>query len=109
MTTVVETPGFRRDDIDVAMQWGCGDWGDLEATLLLKDPKVICFAPEFAARMESWLDLEGQRLLHPVLTNSLWSDILEFLDVQAPDDASEPAFMMRRPCAARRIRERALA
>ena len=27
-----------------------------------------------------------------MLKNSLWSDILEFLDVQAPDDASELAF-----------------
>ena len=65
--------------------------GDLEATLLLKDPKVICCTPELAARMESRLDLEGQSLLHPVLTNLLWSDILELLDTQAPNDASDLA------------------
>ncbi len=92
MTTMVETPDFRRDDIDVAVQWGYGDWGDLEATLLLKDPKVICCTPELATRVKSRQDLAGQRLLHPVLTNSLWSDILEFLDVEAPDEASELAF-----------------
>ncbi|MCY4141194.1 MAG: LysR substrate-binding domain-containing protein [Rhodobacteraceae bacterium] len=92
MTTMVETPDFRRDDIDVAVQWGYGDWGDLEATLLLKDPKVICCTPELAFRVKSRQDLARQRLLHPVLKNTLWSDILEFLGVQAPDDASELAF-----------------
>ena len=73
------------------MQLGCGDWGDLKATLLLKDPKVICCTPELATRMESRLDLEGQRLLRPVLSNLLWSDILKFLDIQTPDDALEMA------------------
>ena len=92
MTTMVETPDFKRDDIDVAVQWGYGDWGDLEATLLLKDPKVICCTPKIAARVDSRQDLAGQRLLHPALKNSLWSDILDFLDVQAPEDAAELAF-----------------
>ena len=92
ITTMVETPDFKRDDTDVAVQWGYGDWGDLEATLLLKDHKVICCTPELAARVDSQQDLASQRLLHPVLKNSLWSDILDFLDVQAPDDASELAF-----------------
>ena len=92
MTTMVETPDFGRDDIDVAVQWGYGDWGDLEATLLLMDPKVICCTPELAVRVKSRQDLARQRLLHPVLKNSLWSDILQFLDVEVPDDASELAF-----------------
>ena len=92
MTTMVETPDFRRDDMDVAVQWGYGHWGDLEATLLLKDPKVICCTPELAVRVKSRQDLALQRLLHPVLQNSLWSDILQFLDVEVPDDASELAF-----------------
>ena len=92
MTTMVETPDFKRDDIDVAVQWGYGDWGDLEATLLLKDPKVICCTPDIATRVDSRQDLAGQRLLHPALKNSLWSDILDFLGVQTPEDASELAF-----------------
>ena len=92
MTTMVETPDFKRDGIDVAVQWGYGDWGDLEATLLCKDPKVICCTQEIAARVDSRQDLASQRLLHPALKNSLWSDILDFLDVQAPEDASELAF-----------------
>ena len=67
MTTMVETPGFRRDDIDVTVQWGCGDRGDLEATLLLKDPEVICCTPELAAQMKSRQDPARQRFLYPVL------------------------------------------
>ena len=89
---MAETPDFRRDDMDVAVQWGYGDWVDLEVTLLLKDPKVMCCTPELAVRVKSPQDLAGQRLLHPVPKNSLWSDILEFFDVQAPDDAPELAF-----------------
>ena len=92
MTTMVETPDFKRDDIDVAVQWGYGDWGELEAVLLLKDHKVICCTPELAARLDSAQDLADQCLLHPVLQNSLWSDILEFLDVQVQDDTSALAF-----------------
>ena len=92
MTTMVETPDFRRNDIDVAVQLGFGDWGNLEATLLLRDPKVICCAPELGVGIKSPQDLAGQRLLHPVLKNSMWSGILEFLDVQAPDEAPELAF-----------------
>ena len=92
VTTMVETPDFRRDDIDVAVQWGYGDWGYLEATLLLKDPKVICCTPELAVRVKSRQDLARQCLLYPVLKNSLWADILDFLDVQVPDDAPELAF-----------------
>ena len=89
MTTMVETPDFRRDDIDVAVQWGYDDWGDLEATLLLKDHKVICCTPELAAQQ----DLTSQNLLHPMLKNSsLWPDILEFLGVPIPDNAPELAF-----------------
>ena len=92
VTTMVETPDFRRDDVDVAVQWGYCDWGDLEATLLLKDHKVICCTPELAARMASRRELTSQLLLQPVLKNSLWPDILEFLDLKAPDDAAELAF-----------------
>ena len=87
MTTRVETPDFGRGGMDAAVQWGYGDWGGLEATLLLKDPKVMCCTPELAAGIDTPQDLADQQLLHPVPKNSLWSDILEFLDLQAPDDA----------------------
>ncbi|MCY4060117.1 MAG: LysR family transcriptional regulator [Gammaproteobacteria bacterium] len=62
MTTMVETPNFKREEIDVAVQWGYGDWGDLEATLLPKDPKFICCTPELAVRVKSPQDLA--RIFH---------------------------------------------
>ena len=92
MTTMVETPDFKRDDIDVAVQWGYGDWGDLDAELLIKDHKIICCTPELAAQIHSPQDLARQRLLHPVLQNTLWFDALSFLGVAPPDISSELAF-----------------
>lgn len=92
MTTMVETPDFKRDDIDVAVQWGYGDWRDLDSRLLLRDHKVICCAPELAARINTPQDLGQHRLLHPVLQNSLWRDILKFLKVEMSEITSELAF-----------------
>lgn len=92
MTTMVETPDFKRDDIDVAVQWGYGDWGDLEADLLIKDHKVICCTPELAAQIKVPEDLAHHRLLHPVLENTLWMDIFDYLDVDSPEAFSELAF-----------------
>lgn len=92
MTTMVETPDFKRDDIDVGVQWGYGSWSDLDAELLLKDHKVICCTAELAEHIRSPQDLASQRLLHPVLQNSLWTDILEALDVEPPNESSQLAF-----------------
>ncbi|WP_420583667.1 LysR substrate-binding domain-containing protein [Ruegeria sp.] len=92
MTTMVDTPDFKRDDIDVAVQWGFGDWPDLEVNLLIKDHKVICCTPELAEQVKSPEDLAQHRLLHPVLQNSLWSDIFDFLQVGSADSTSELAF-----------------
>lgn len=92
MTTMVEVPDFKRDDIDVAVQWGYGHWGDLETTLLLKDHKVICCAPEVAARIQVPQDLLGETLLHPVLQNTVWQDILGCLGLDLPETTSEIAF-----------------
>ncbi|MBI1495065.1 LysR substrate-binding domain-containing protein [Halocynthiibacter styelae] len=92
LTTMVETPDFKRDDIDVAVQWGYGDFGDLDSSLLLHDHKMICCAPDMADQIKTPADLCAQRLLHPVLTNTLWQDILVFLGVEAADISSELAF-----------------
>ena len=92
LTTMVETPDFARDDIDVAVQWGFGDWGDLDSELLLKDHKVICCTSEVAARLRAPQDLLGETLLHPVVQNSLWKDILAFYGLEAEQEGSEIAF-----------------
>ncbi|WP_371229064.1 LysR substrate-binding domain-containing protein [Roseovarius sp. 2305UL8-3] len=92
MTTMVEMPDFKRDDIDIAVQWGFGEWGDLDAELLIKDHKVICCTPELAVQIRSLQDLTRQRLLNPLLQNTLWLDALRYLGVSQPDISSELAF-----------------
>ena len=92
MTTMVETPDFARDDIDVAVQWGYGEWTDLEVTLLLKDDKIICCVEEVAKRIKKPEDILQETLLHPVLKNTLWRDILRFLNLPEPENNSEIAF-----------------
>ncbi|WP_166418328.1 LysR substrate-binding domain-containing protein [Cochlodiniinecator piscidefendens] len=92
LTTMVETPDFSRDDIDVAVQWGYGNWNDLESTQLLIDYKVICCTAEVAERISSPQDLLNETLLHPVLQNTLWNDILDFFELEIPENTSEIAF-----------------
>lgn len=92
LTTRVDTPDFKRDDIDVAVQWGYGDWAGLDADLLLLDHKVICCSPQVAERIKTPEDLLAETLLHPVLQNTLWHDILKFLELDLPEGTSEIAF-----------------
>lgn len=82
MTTIVEIPDFDADDIDLAIQWGYGQFGDLETFLLAKDYKIICCSPKLAASIKEPTDLRQQSLLHPILPNSLWADILEYFGVK---------------------------
>ena len=92
LTTMIELPDFARDDVDVAIQWGFGQWKDFEATLLVLDPKVPCCSPSLAARISSPADLMSMTLLHPVLANTLWRRVLAHLGVQAPELANEIQF-----------------
>lgn len=85
LTTMVELPDFVRDDVDVAIQWGFGNWKGYEQVLLVRDYKIICCAPEIAARLESPADLAGNTLLYPVLANELWPNILKHLGVAGGD------------------------
>lgn len=92
MTTMVETPDFARDDIDIAIQWGYGDWPAFDTTLLVKDHKIITCLPDIAEKIRSPMDLLKQTLLHPVLENSLWPDVLKFLGVVDQQQSNEIAF-----------------
>lgn len=87
LTTMIELPDFARDDVDVAIQWGFGNWKDFEQTLLVLDPKVPCCAPALADRIKVPQDLLAQPLLHPVLSHTLWQRVLRHLGV----DAAAPA------------------
>lgn len=81
LTTMVDLPDFVADDVDVAIQWGFGSWKGHEATLLLRDYKVICCTPDIARRLSGPLDLRAMPLLHPVLSADLWPNVLRHLGV----------------------------
>lgn len=81
LTTMVDLPDFVADDVDVAIQWGYGGWKGFEATLLLRDHKVICCTPDLARRIAGPADLTGLPLLHPVLSPELWPNVLRHLGV----------------------------
>lgn len=82
LTTMVDLPDFVADDVDVAIQWGYGGWKDYESTLLLRDYKEICCTPELARQIDSPDALLGMPLLHPVLSDRLWRDVLAHLGVE---------------------------
>lgn len=88
MTTMVETPDFARDEVDVSIQWGFGGWKDYDTALLVRDPKIICCTPEIAEKLRSPQDLIKQTLLHPVLSRDLWLRVLRHLKLQGVDTAS---------------------
>ncbi len=82
LTTMIDTPDFARDEVDLSIQWGyAGAWPALQAALLVPDPKIICATPEIAARITSPSDLAGATLLDTVKSVRLWPDILRHLDV----------------------------
>lgn len=89
LTTMVELPDFVADDVDVAIQWGYGSWKGFEATLLMRDHKVICCTPDLARRISGPQDLATLPLLHPVLSPELWPDILRHMGVPASGKAHD--------------------
>lgn len=84
LTTMVDLPDFVADDVDVAIQWGYGQWRGHEAVLLLRDHKEICCTPELARRLATPADLLTLPLLHPVLSADLWQKVLAHLGVPGP-------------------------
>ncbi|WP_068302601.1 LysR substrate-binding domain-containing protein [Pararhodobacter sp. CCB-MM2] len=82
LTTMVDMPDFAADDVDVTIQWGFGSFPPHEATLLVRDPKVLCCAPAVAERLQSPQDLVGVPLLHTAIPGTLWPDILRHLGVE---------------------------
>jgi LysR family glycine cleavage system transcriptional activator len=81
LTTMVDLPDFVADDLDVAVQWGFGGWRGHEASLFLRDYKVICCTLDMARQLTGPQDLQGFALLHPVLSAELWPNILWHLGV----------------------------
>lgn len=85
LTTMIDMPDFARDDIDMAVQWGYGDWPDYECTLLVPDPKLICCTPQIGEEIAGAADLTRFPLLDTVKSRRLWPDILRFLGVERTD------------------------
>lgn len=105
LTTMVDLPDFVADDVDVAIQWGYqGGWKQYEATLLLRDYKEICCTPDLARQIDQPSDLLKLPLLHPVLSEKLWQDVLAHLGVASGDTHADTRFqdaatMRRAACA----------
>ena len=81
LTTMVDLPDFAADDVDVAIQWGYGNWPGLEVHLLVTDRKDLCCTPELAERLKTTQDLRDLPLVHPVMSPELWPNVLAHLDV----------------------------
>lgn len=92
LTTMIELPDFTSDEVDVAIQWGFGQWTDFETTLLISDPKIICCSSELAKQIKVPEDLTRHRLLHPILAQELWARVLRHLGLEPHDAASEIQF-----------------
>lgn len=82
LTTMIDMPDFARDDIDLTVQWGYGTWSDVECTLLVRDPKIICCTPEIAKDVHKPADLLNCTLLDTVKSKRLWNDIFQHLGVE---------------------------
>jgi LysR family transcriptional regulator, glycine cleavage system transcriptional activator len=100
LTTMVQLPDFISDDVDLAIQWGFGSWKNCETTLLLRDEKELCCAPSLAAQITRPADLCKLPILHPVLSDTLWTTLLASLGVERPsrrdDIRLQDAATMRR-------------
>lgn len=92
LTTMVDLPDFVSDDVDVAIQWGYGTWKSYDQRLILRDMKVLCCAPEMAGRLREPADLLKARLLHPVLSDRLWADVLHHLGLEVPESSGDLRF-----------------
>lgn len=92
LTTMVKLPDFAADDVDVSIQWGFGSWKDFHATLLVRDPKIICCAPQLAERVRRPEDLAKITLLHPVMARTLWAKVLRHFGIDIPKLAGEVEF-----------------
>ncbi|MBP7003543.1 LysR substrate-binding domain-containing protein [Amaricoccus sp.] len=92
LTTKIELPDFVSDDVDVAIQWGYGGWKQYEQVLLLRDIKVLCCAPAMAGRLRTPADLLTLPLLHPVLSDRLWADVLRHFGLAPPPSRGDLRF-----------------
>ncbi len=75
----VENVNFARDDIDLAIQFGRGDWRGVEKQLLIRDVIQPVCSPKFLQKhpeLRSINGLRGQHLLHSHYRRKDWTDWL---------------------------------
>lgn len=92
LTTMTTLPDFAADEVDISIQWGFGQWGNYDATLLIRDPKVICCAHEVAENIKSAQALTRVPLLHPVHARNLWGTVLSYLGLEGHEPSNEIQF-----------------
>lgn len=89
LTTMIDLPDFVGDEVDLSIQWGYGIWKNYEAKLLIQDLKIICCAPQLAAELVVPEDLLQQTLLHPIASDTLWSNVLAHMGVKTQNSARQ--------------------
>ncbi len=88
VSTSVLFPDFETQRLDLAVQWGFGEWGFESQQLLLTDDKLIVCAPELLTHtpLNQAVDLIHHRLLCTPLSVPLWGRVLDMLKVDAVVD-----------------------
>jgi len=86
VSTSVSFPDVRQQRLDVAIQWGFGQWPFSSKRLLLTDDKLLVCEPSLLAeqvRLTQPADLARHRLLCTELSVDLWRQLLNTLGVDA--------------------------
>jgi LysR family glycine cleavage system transcriptional activator len=79
----VENVNFARDNIDLAIQFGRGDWRGVEKTLLIRDVIQPVCSPKFLRQHPELRFVDGLRhkhLLHSHYRRKDWADWLSSID-----------------------------
>jgi LysR family glycine cleavage system transcriptional activator len=83
LSASAEDVNFARDDVDLAIQFGRGDWRDVEAKLLIGDVIQPVCSPQLLRRHPELRTLDGVRgkqLLHSHYRPKDWADWLTAVD-----------------------------
>lgn len=84
VNTSVRFPDFAHQRLDLAIQWGFGQWPFSRKQLLLTDDKMLVCAPALLAKdkpLSEFKDLAQHRLLCTELSVELWRKVLNTLGV----------------------------
>lgn len=85
VSTSVAFPDFQHQQLDVAIQWGFGEWPYARKQLLLTDDKMLVAAPRLMETnpLTQVHDLARHRLLCTPLSVFLWQKLIDTLGVEA--------------------------